>query len=108
MVRVMRRALLYLLIGMAACERAPRLSAGTATSTPGVAQVQAGDAPSPANPSQPKSPGDTPVASAGDPAPAPPSTRRYVPLDIPRIDVHTHIESGALQKAVALLGRHHI
>ena len=30
----------------------------------------------------------------------------FVPSDIPRIDVHTHIEAGALPKAVALLGAH--
>jgi predicted TIM-barrel fold metal-dependent hydrolase len=38
-------------------------------------------------------------------APAPP---RFEPSDIPRFDVHTHIEPGALPRAVELLGRHHI
>ena len=38
----------------------------------------------------------------------PPPKASFVPSDIPRIDVHTHIEVGALQKAVALLGAHHI
>jgi predicted TIM-barrel fold metal-dependent hydrolase len=31
-----------------------------------------------------------------------------VPADIPRFDVHTHIEPGALPRAVALLGQHKI
>ena len=31
-----------------------------------------------------------------------------MPSDIPRIDVHTHIEPGALPKAIALLGAHRI
>ncbi len=33
---------------------------------------------------------------------------RFVPADIPRIDVHTHISPGALPQAIELLGRHHI
>ena len=40
--------------------------------------------------------------------PVPPQRAGFVPTDIPRIDVHTHIELGALAKAVALLGAHGI
>ncbi|MCA1663980.1 MAG: hypothetical protein LC659_06900, partial [Myxococcales bacterium] len=43
-----------------------------------------------------------------DLAPVPPPQAAFVPSDIPRIDVHTHIEVGALPRAVALLGAHHI
>src|SRR3954467_8719165 len=40
--------------------------------------------------------------------PAAPAKPKFVPSDIPRFDVHTHIEPGALPRAVELLGRHHI
>jgi len=43
-----------------------------------------------------------------DLAPVPPAQPTFVASDIPRIDVHTHIEVGALAKAIALLGAHHI
>jgi predicted TIM-barrel fold metal-dependent hydrolase len=33
---------------------------------------------------------------------------KFVPSDLPRVDVHTHVESGALRRAVKLLGDHHI
>jgi predicted TIM-barrel fold metal-dependent hydrolase len=42
------------------------------------------------------------------PVPEPSSEPSYRPLDIPRIDVHTHIEVGALQKAIALMQAHKI
>ena len=49
------------------------------------------------------------VAASGAPTtPVPPQRAGFVPSDIPRIDVHTHIELGALAKAVALLGAHGI
>jgi predicted TIM-barrel fold metal-dependent hydrolase len=48
------------------------------------------------------------LAATHDLAPVGPPKATFVPSDIPRIDVHTHIEVGALQKAVALLGAHHI
>jgi predicted TIM-barrel fold metal-dependent hydrolase len=32
----------------------------------------------------------------------------FAPSDIPRVDVHTHVEPGALAKAIALLGEHRI
>jgi predicted TIM-barrel fold metal-dependent hydrolase len=47
-------------------------------------------------------------AAAPDLAPVPPLQGSFVPSDIPRIDVHTHIEVGALAKAIALLGAHRI
>ena len=50
----------------------------------------------------PVTPNATPVTP---PAPPPP---RFVPSEIPRFDVHTHIEPGALPRAVELMGRHHI
>ena len=48
------------------------------------------------------------TATAQDLAPVPPPKATFVPSDIPRLDVHTHIEVGALKKAIALLGAHHI
>jgi predicted TIM-barrel fold metal-dependent hydrolase len=42
------------------------------------------------------------------PPPSPPPRPRFIPSEISRIDVHTHIEVGALAKAVALLGTHRI
>jgi predicted TIM-barrel fold metal-dependent hydrolase len=57
----------------------------------------------------PPAPAAPPVAPAARvvvaPSPAPP---KFVPSDIPRFDVHTHIEPGALPRAVDLLGRHGI
>ncbi len=38
--------------------------------------------------------------------PTPPPA--FQPSDLPRIDVHTHIEPGALPRAIKLLGSHHI
>jgi predicted TIM-barrel fold metal-dependent hydrolase len=46
--------------------------------------------------------------TARDLATVAPPKPSFVPSDIPRIDVHTHIEVGALPRAVALLGAHHI
>src|SRR6516162_10635 len=46
----------------------------------------------------------SPPPTAPPPAPAP----KFVRSDIPRFDVHTHIETGALPRAVELLGRHGI
>jgi predicted TIM-barrel fold metal-dependent hydrolase len=46
-----------------------------------------------------------PVAAAPV-LPTPPPRPRFVPSDIPRIDVHTHVEPGALEKALALARRH--
>jgi predicted TIM-barrel fold metal-dependent hydrolase len=40
--------------------------------------------------------------------PAPPPPPAYQPMDLPRIDVHTHIELGALPKALKLLGQNRI
>src|SRR4051794_32411997 len=49
------------------------------------------------------------AAIDASPKPAPVArAAAFVPADIPRIDVHDHIETGALRRAVALLGRHHI
>ncbi len=43
------------------------------------------------------------------PPPSPDLARAaYVPIDIPRFDVHTHVEPGALPRAVKLLGDHKI
>jgi predicted TIM-barrel fold metal-dependent hydrolase len=42
------------------------------------------------------------LATRADLAPA------FVPSDIPRIDAHTHIEPGALDRALALARRHHV
>jgi predicted TIM-barrel fold metal-dependent hydrolase len=60
--------------------------------------------PQPAAPKKVEPIAAAPVALA---SPAPPKPR-FVPSDIPRFDVHTHIEPGALPRAVELLGRHHI
>jgi predicted TIM-barrel fold metal-dependent hydrolase len=88
--RAMRRALLLLLMMASACEgqKAPgaRAASDLATATPPAA----------------------PAAAPPDLAPVGPPKATFVPSDIPRIDVHTHIEVGALQKAVALLGAHRI
>jgi len=83
----MRRALPYLLMMASAC--------GCTKSTP---------APAPSSPVS----GSADVAAPHDLAPVPPPKAAFVPSDIPRIDVHTHIEVGALKKAIALLGAHHI
>jgi predicted TIM-barrel fold metal-dependent hydrolase len=40
--------------------------------------------------------------------PVPPPKPSFVPSDIPRIDVHTHVEPGALDRALALARRHGI
>lgn len=86
--RVMRRALPFLLMMASACNgtKAPARAAATDLA---------------AAPTKP------PVA-ATDWAPVPPVKASFVPSDIPRIDMHTHIEVGALAKAVALLGAHRI
>jgi len=55
-------------------------------------------------------PASTPAAVV-TPSPsvaAVPPPPKFVPSDIPRFDVHTHIEPGALPRAVDLLGRHGI
>lgn len=74
----MRALLLLLLMMPMACDRAPL-------------RVRAAD-----------------LARAAEAVPAPPARPTFVPSDIPRIDVHTHIEPGALPKAIALLGAHRI
>ena len=40
--------------------------------------------------------------------PAPPPPPRFLASDIPRLDVHTHIEPGALERALALFAAHGI
>lgn len=48
-------------------------------------------------------------AAEAPPAPAPPTAAAtFTPLDIPRIDVHTHIELGALPRAMRILNQHKI
>ncbi len=47
------------------------------------------------------------LARAAELAPVP-RPRPFSPSDIPRVDVHTHVQPGALSKAVALLGAHRI
>jgi len=85
----MRRALPYFVILVSACNgakappRATASAADLATAT-------------------------TAAVARPDVAPVPPPQTTFVASDIPRIDVHTHIELGALRKAIALLGRHHI
>jgi predicted TIM-barrel fold metal-dependent hydrolase len=82
--RAMRRALPSLLMMLVACNGAKA-------------------------PARPAANAEADLASAArDLAPVPPPTASFVPSDIPRIDVHTHIEVGALAKAIALLGAHHI
>jgi predicted TIM-barrel fold metal-dependent hydrolase len=48
-----------------------------------------------------------PVAAPAPP-PAPPPPPAFVASDLPRVDVHVHVEPGALSRAVALLGAQHI
>ena len=80
----MRRALPFLLLmSVPACHRAPTSARAEATAAADLART-------------------------ADLAAVPPATAKFVPSDIPRIDVHTHIEPGALPRAVALLGAHHI
>jgi predicted TIM-barrel fold metal-dependent hydrolase len=50
----------------------------------------------------------TAVPAAVPAPPPPPPQPRFVRSDIARIDVHTHIEPGALKRAVALLADHGI
>jgi len=80
--RAMRRALPFLLMMASACNSAK---------APSRADLAAARAEAPR-----------------DLAPVPPAQPTFVASDIPRIDVHTHIEVGALAKAIALLGAHHI
>ena len=65
--------------------------------------------PPPPKAAAPVAPVSAPVVAApvavASPAPQKP---KFVASDIPRFDVHTHIEPGALPRAVELLGRHHI
>lgn len=82
----MRRALPYLLMMASAC----------------------GCTKSPARAPAASSSAGADLAEARELAPVPPPKASFVPSDIPRIDVHTHIEVGALPKAIALLGAHHI
>jgi predicted TIM-barrel fold metal-dependent hydrolase len=86
--RAMRRALPFLLMMASGCS-------GTREPTRAPALAVAADL-------------ATAAAQPADLAPVPPPKASFVPSDIPRIDVHTHIEPGALQKAVALLGAHGI
>src|SRR5262245_59375033 len=51
-------------------------------------------------------PPEAKVAAAPDLAT--PRAPTFVPMDVPRFDVHTHIEPGALPRAVKLLGAHKI
>lgn len=51
---------------------------------------------------------ETPTRAPAPAADLAPPKAAFAPSDIPRIDVHTHIEVGALSKAVALLGAHRI
>ena len=82
--RAMRRALPSLLMMVSAC----------------------GCTKSPAH--APSAPPAADLAAARELAPVGPPKASFVPSDIPRIDVHTHIEVGALRKAIALLGAHRI
>src|SRR5262249_32147879 len=61
--------------------------------------------------SGPSSSGAAPSASPPglSPSPSPsPRPRSFVPSAGPRIDVHTHVEPGALKRAVAFLSAQHI
>ena len=89
--RVMRRALPFLLMLLSGCKgaNAPAHAAADLATTAAATTAPAATAPA-------------------DLAPVLPPKASFVPSDIPRIDMHTHIEVGALQKAVALLGAHHI
>jgi predicted TIM-barrel fold metal-dependent hydrolase len=49
-----------------------------------------------------------PAAALPDLAPVAAALPHFVPSDIPRIDVHTHIEPGSLGKAIALMRAHGI
>jgi len=68
-----------------------------------VAPSRADAAPSPAPPPAPRP--DAAVAATVPPTPALPP---FTASDVPRIDVHTHIEGGALRRAKELLGRQRI
>ena len=64
------------------------------------------------NPSPPMAHVDlAPMAAAPAPTPPPPPlppVKKFVPSELPRVDVHTHIEPGALPRAVKMLGDHRI
>jgi predicted TIM-barrel fold metal-dependent hydrolase len=81
---------------LAACERGPSSSS---LSAPSPARAVADLAQGPAAAA---------VADAHAATPVPPPGPRFVPSDLPRLDVHTHIEPGALPKALALLKAHGI
>jgi predicted TIM-barrel fold metal-dependent hydrolase len=53
----------------------------------------------------PAAPPPTVTAAPRDLSPPAPT---FVPMDVPRFDTHTHIEPGALPRAVQLLGAHKI
>jgi hypothetical protein len=52
------------------------------------------------------SPGDAVVQGDAAQPIAKPAAPAFVPSDLPRLDVHTHVEPGALARAKSLLGRH--
>lgn len=82
-----------------------RSSAGTAFAVAVVfalAACRTSSAPPRSEPAPPPSPAP---ASPPSPSPAP---RPFAASAAPRIDVHVHVEPGALKRAVALLGEHHI
>jgi predicted TIM-barrel fold metal-dependent hydrolase len=72
-----------------------------------VAPSRADAAPSPPPSTSPRVDAAVSAAPAVPPPPAP-SLPPFTPSDVPRIDVHTHIEGGALRRAQELLGRQHI
>lgn len=87
--------------GGAAASAAPGTGGAAASAAPGT-----GGAPVVAATGAPANAG-TRTAAAPPLAPVPPPAT-FVPSDIPRFDVHTHIEVGALPKAVALFHAHGI
>src|SRR5689334_13314063 len=48
------------------------------------------------------------LSTAAAPRDLAPPAPTFVPMDVPRFDTHTHIEPGALPRAVQLLGAHKI
>jgi predicted TIM-barrel fold metal-dependent hydrolase len=87
----MRRAPLLLLALLGGCHDAAPVAHADANAAP-VAATAA-----------PAAPPTAPAAAPSAPA-APP----FVRSDIPRLDVHTHIEPGALERALALFAAHGI
>jgi predicted TIM-barrel fold metal-dependent hydrolase len=60
------------------------------------------------SPSTAPSPSATPSARSAAPGLVAEKPPAFIASELPRIDVHTHVEPGALRRALALSGAHHV